>query len=314
MASQEKFPMQTCFIELTGQLGIVNVSGVDAKAFLQGQLTCNMNDITQSQSGLSAHCNLKGRMQGLFRVIQVQESQYWLTMPLTLVPFALKNLQKYALFSKVQMTDSSAMLSVIGIFGDQAKELVAKVCGLPTLSLEVNHCLSVNSEHGLCVICRIPGLTPRYEIYGTHKTILTIECQQALPNIWELLDIQAGLPCVYPQTIDELLPHHVSLDALQGISFNKGCYLGQEIIARMHYKGKIKKHLYHAKILQNEFIPEPGTLILSDPDPVGTVVRASKGFDNSIELLVVLDEQQQGSQNLHLGTFDGPKLAAISRI
>src|SRR5436190_16916910 len=130
--------MQTCFTDLTGQLGIVSVHGVDAKTFLQGQLTCNINDITVNQSALGAHCNLKGRMQGLFRVLQVQENQYWLTMPLALVPFAIKNLQKYALFSKVQILDISATLSMIAIWGDQATTLLAKACKLQTLILKVN--------------------------------------------------------------------------------------------------------------------------------------------------------------------------------
>src|SRR5579872_1880552 len=106
-----------CFTDLP-QLGLISVTGKDAKTFLQGQLTCDLNAITPIQSLLGAHCNLKGRMQALFRVMQWGEDHYVLSLPLSMVSIALSNLQKYALFSKVALKDASNEFVKLAVAGE----------------------------------------------------------------------------------------------------------------------------------------------------------------------------------------------------
>jgi hypothetical protein len=280
----------TFYTELQNQ-GLIQVQGPDAKTFLQGQLTCDLNTVTAQQSQLGAHCNLKGRMISLFRVMQWGPEHYMLSLPLTMVSSALQNLKKYAIFSKVTIDDQSQQFIKIGIAGDQAPSTIA----------------TVNADY----VLQYPDSSlPRFEIYTT--SALTPSFSKKDPLWWAQLDIQAGIPTVYPETIEMFLPHHVNLFALGGIGLEKGCYLGQEIIARMHYKGNIKKKLMYAMIMSSS-APQPGNNIfiegVSSTESPGTIVRAAPSENNAgFECLLVIDNQYADLKNAHLLTPDGPVL------
>lgn len=294
-----------------GQLlstGMIAVSGIDAEAFLQGQLTVNLKNVTASMSQLAAHCNLKGRMQSVFRIIKIQHSQdasYLLLTPKELLPLALTNLKKYAIFSKVTLSEANDF-TLFGLVGSRAPEILG-AADLPmagTLAQDEN------------ILCRLPGIVPRFEIivptslaekFASHYSPNTISINS---EEWERLDIEAGIPAIYPQTQDVLLPHHANLMDLKGISLDKGCYLGQEIIARMHYKGKIKRHMYRALLPKNTEPAYPGDLlpIVDAPNEApGIVVRAAPS-EEGFELLVVLDEQYADFDKIRFKKADGPKL------
>jgi len=198
-------------------IGLIEITG-EAKAFLQGQLTCDLNAITPTHSLLGAHCNLKGRVGSLFRVMQWAPDRYMLSLPLRMVPSSLHDLKKYALFSKVRITDSSFTFYKTGVVGNWAS-----IHTLPHL------------------VHATPITENRYEVFTSEP--LCTEKPPLSSDAWQCLDIVQKLPTVYPETRDCFLPHHLGLFELGGIGLEKGCYLGQEIIARMHYKGKIKKAL-----------------------------------------------------------------------
>jgi folate-binding protein YgfZ len=295
--------------------GIIAVKGIDAKTFLQGQLTVNIDKVTLNQSQLGAHCNLKGRMQALFRIINIQKSEqeepaYLLLLPKSLLADALKNLKKYAIFSKVTLTEMQDF-SAFGIIGEQAAEHLA-IDPLP-----IGGSLISKTDW---IIYRSPGNELRYTAIVPTAKVADFQqsMQKELPplkeEVWELLEIDAGIPTIYPATIDALLPHHVNLTALAGISFDKGCYLGQEIIARMHYKGKIKRHMYRAQLAETVEAPSPGDhiVIVDAPNEApGIVVRAAKN-DEGFQLLVVLDEQYADFENIRFKKADGPKLHRLN--
>ncbi len=166
--------------------GLLKVSGPDAEKLLQGQLTC---DVTKTPC-LGAHCNPQGRVISLFWLF-TEGCDFYLKMPKTLLPIALKALQKYAVFFKV--------------------------------SLEINDSL---------------------EASGSDEE-------------WKLFNIVSNIPTIYPESSEKFLPHDLNLPELGGVSFDKGCYTGQEIIARMQYKAKLKNHLTHTRI-QSENTPVIG--------------------------------------------------------
>lgn len=234
------------------QYGLIGVNGPDAKSFLQGQLTCHMDEVTPKEYLLGAYCNIKGRVQAIFRIFTINGT-YYLRLPLDILNNVMSELKKYAMFSQVQITDATNKFKIIGFCGEQ----------LPYELLNADN------------VFEIPGPRTRYEIYvSPDKTLPMTED----PEIWDLLDIQAGIPNVYAATQNEFLPHHLNLHTLGAIHFKKGCYLGQEIIARMHYKGTIKKTLKHV-IEDTPF--QPG-----DPHPAGQIVSTSKSL-NGYELLVL---------------------------
>lgn len=215
--------------------GLIKITGTDAKKLLQGQLTCNVDDVTPSTSCLGAHCNPQGRVISLFRLFQYQDA-YYLYMPKSLVPIALNALKKYSQFYKVELSDASNELDTI----------------------------------------------------------------QAAIQLDPYTDIQKGIPAIYPETSGKFLPHDINLPNLHAINFDKGCYTGQEIIARMHYRGTPKNHLYFAEIITNHS-PSPGEDIYSDDQQIaGTVVDATLTSNNIYQALIVTSTTHAKDHHLFL--------------
>ncbi len=216
-----------------GGFGLVKISGPEAKKFLQGQLTCNLEEVSETQSRLGAHCNPQGRVLFLFRIFLFQ-SAYYLVLPREIVSSALLSLKKYAPFFKLELSNASE--------------------NSPTALME-----------------------------------------QAAAE-WRYFDLSQGIPQVYPETSALFLPHELKLHELQGLSWDKGCYTGQEIIARMHYKGKLKNHLYRAT-LQTPALPRPGAeLLLVSPagrSPAGFIVDYRQVGYNLYQLLVLTQESNR---------------------
>lgn len=311
---------ENCLVDLS-HIGLLSVQGPDAKSFLQGQVTCNLEEVSLRQSRLGANCNQKGRTQSIFRILQAKDDpvpEYYLVMPKALVLTAAQHLLKFALFSDVQIHEKSANVVRIGLYGPKADHYLAKIVGEQATLLNPYDVIQ-EANLNFCLISRIPGYHPRYEIFGNLESIKALwtqlqSCFKPVSGlVWELLDIQAGLPTIYPQTIDLILPHYANLATLNGISFNKGCYLGQEVIARMHYRGKIKKHMYRAFLAQGAQ-PEPGDpLFASDnAESQGQVVRCSPLYhEEGHELLVILNDELSSFEGVHLHEPGGPLLQRL---
>lgn len=260
------------------EMGVLKVGGIDAKKFLQGQLTCNLDEITPTESRMGAHCNPQGRIISLFHLFQFQDA-YYLLMPANLIAVAMTALKKYALFYKVEITDMNEKWSCLGITGDLS-HLPETIYCLPTAD-SMRHILI--------------GDTKEIE-----KLITTVSEQH---THWKCLDILKGIPYIYLETSGKFLPHELNLDKLNAISFNKGCYTGQEIIARMHYRGKLKSHLYVATI-NSTASPKPGESVFCLQDNharnAGTIVDACTAKANEHQVLLVTDETNAKNNHLFL--------------
>jgi len=256
-------------------LGLLSVSGQDAKKFLQGQLTCNMDEITPSVAHLAAHCNPQGRIISLFRIF-IHNDQYYLQMPKDLIPIAYNNLKKYAVFFKVNLTDESKNLMILG--GE----------GTPPDNLPNDF-----------IILKLADMN-NYEIIGKPEQIKKIFTHyQNDINGWHAQEIAAGIPTIYAVTSEKFLPHELNLQKLNGISFNKGCYTGQEIIARMQYRGKLKNHMYRAR-LKTTIPPQYGNEINNSERSTGSIVDyVSIGY-NIYELLIIASEADVNAGSMYL--------------
>lgn len=160
------------------------------------------------------------------------DGNYYLRMPVDLIEHTMTLLKKYAVFSKVEITDASDVLIGLGIASDDID------------ALEVTD----------CTLMKIPGPLPRYELYGKPKTIDTYwkkligQSTEKDPTFWRTLDIQSGIANIYVDTHGLFLPHRLNYIELDAINFEKGCFLGQEVIARLHYRSQTKHHCYPVKI------------------------------------------------------------------
>ena len=286
--------------------GVLAVRGADAAKFLQGQLTCNLNYLSDTQASLGARCTQKGRMQSSFRIL-LQGDGVLLAMASELLEPQLADLKKYAVFSKSKLTDESAAWVRFGLSNaDQA---------LASLGLELPaETDSVARSDTLIAIRVSPGRSELWvpvEHTEAVRAQLATQLQPADLNQWLLGQIRAGIGQVMPQTRELFIPQMLNLQAVGGVSFKKGCYTGQEIVARMQYLGKLKRRLYRLSLDATE-LPEPGTPLFapSHNSAIGEVVIAAKA-DRTIELLAVLQAEAADSGDVHLGTLEGPGLQLL---
>lgn len=287
--------------------GILAVRGSDAGKFLQGQLTCNLNYLSQEQSSLGARCMVKGRMQSSFRIVP-EGNGLLLAMAHGLIDAQLADLKKYAVFSKATLTDESASWVRFGL--EHAEQ------ALLALGLDVPAADGATvREHGLIAIRVSPG---RVELWVPAEQARNVQQELAGTlsegslNDWLLGQIRAGIGQVFEQTRELFIPQMINLQAVGGVSFKKGCYTGQEIVARMQYLGKLKRRQYRLALAVAD-VPAPGSQIFSPThgSAVGEVVLAA-ACEQGCELLAVISADAVEDDNLHLLSLEGPRLTLLS--
>lgn len=230
--------------------GLLKISGIDATKLLQGQLTCNVEKASSTQAILGAHCNPQGRIVSLFYLWTV-DNAYYLLMQRSMIPIAYAALKKYAIFYKLDMADVSDDITIAG-HASKSPTAIA----LPA---------------------------PATRSITMHETIDSLSDEE-----WASLTIEETIPTIYPETSGKFLPHELNLHTLSAIDFDKGCYTGQEIIARMHYRGKLKKCMYHA-ILHSKNRIAPGADIYKNANIIGNVVSLYKKAEHHYAALIVME-------------------------
>ncbi|UTW11763.1 CAF17-like 4Fe-4S cluster assembly/insertion protein YgfZ [Marinobacterium rhizophilum] len=285
--------------------GIFSVQGPDAEKFLQGQLSCDMKDVSTLGSRLGAHCNIKGHMHSLLRVMRIQDG-FWLRGQRELLPGAQALLKKYMLFSKAQSTDLGDDIVGLGCSGPGAAVLVEKVLG--QVPSEVD---GIYASEGILAV-RVPG--KRFEIWLPRDQALALlpELIEFAPlgttDAWELAEIRAAIPDLRSETVEGFIPQMTNLQALHGVSFTKGCYTGQEIVTRLQHRGQLKRPMYRATV-NSDNRPAPGTALYSaDKDNVGKVVLAAPSGEGQFELLAVIVKELAETTPILLGNQGGPAL------
>ncbi|MDZ3995723.1 folate-binding protein YgfZ [Pseudomonas sp. Teo4] len=286
--------------------GILAVRGSDAGKFLQGQLTCNINYLSPEHASLGARCMVKGRMQSSFRILP-EGNGYLLAMASELLEAQLADLKKYAVFSKATLTDESAAWARFGLQGGAA--------ALDALGMAQPATAGATVRHERLIAIGVS--TDRVELWVPAEQADAVREQlaAALPegsvNDWLLGQIRAGIGQVTGPTRELFIPQMINLQAVDGVSFKKGCYTGQEIVARMQYLGKLKRRQYRLALDQQE-APAPGAEIFSPThgSSVGEVVIAAN-TDQGCELLAVLSAEAVEDDNLHLGGLEGPRLTLL---
>lgn len=297
-----KITMKNNYADLV-DLGLIRISRKDAKPFLQGQLTCDLEEINKEQSRLGAHCDVKGRIIAIFRLFFYQHNYYFLLQQSTL-PLLLASLQKYAVFSNVVLTEVSENWRKIGLYGPTIKDLLKE----QELYVAQENGIA-ESEHKLSL--SIPGPVPRSILLAPVSDsigLIETKLEQQSLNHWHLLDIMAGIPTIYPETSGQFTPHQLNFPEIGGVSFNKGCYIGQEIIARTHYLGKSKSRLDRVGFQAND-PPLPGTPLFDyeQKNEIGTLIMCAKEQGDRYEALVCL-QIQAISHSIRLGSLEGPAL------
>lgn len=269
---------------------LIKISGDDAQTFLQGQFSNDVKLLTETISHLSSYNTPKGRILACFRLYMIG-SDYYMRLPSEIAERTVKRLRMFVMRSKVVLEDLSQTRILVGLSGPDAESLISdRVSKLPK---DVDQ---VGTDNGLTVI-RVPGIHPRYEISGDITAMQSVWGQlteKAMPvgaDAWALLDIHAGIPNIYSDTLEEFVPQMVNLHALNGVNFKKGCYTGQEIVARMHYLGKLKKRMFLIHV-DGSTAPRPkDDLFEADSEntqSVGQIVDAVSSPKGGFDALAVI--------------------------
>lgn len=283
-------------------LGLIRVSGPDALSFLQGQFCNDLHQLSAETSQINGYANPKGRLIAVFRCFLI-EQDYYLLLPQNLISKVIERLSKYILRAKVKIDNASNDLGRIGIAGEAADNLVATYLSAPPETV------NALSRIGDVTLIRIPGVQTRYLLIADHRRIyglwsqLMSEAQPVGEDAWSLLDIRAGIPSIYLQTSEAFVPQMVNLDRIDGLSLKKGCYPGQEIVARMHYLGKLKRRMYRFRCAHGQLsagMPVHDG-IKDDADEAGMIVDARPHPEGGCEGLAVLRIDAEAHNQLQAG-------------
>jgi len=318
-------------------LAVLTVSGKDAASFLQGQITCNIHDLSEIKSSMGALCNPKGRAIATFLLIKTG-SAFLMVLPVELLQTVKKRLSLYILRSDVVLTDSSDELCLIGLsttapvhrppFSGGVAPCAPE--GIPPASLQSS--APESATGALFSTSQQDVIT----VYLGHRRLIAASPEQAVAlwtertrhgyqpansAHWRYLDIVSGLPWLTTETSEAFIPQTLNLDKLGGISFNKGCYTGQEVIARMHYLGKAKKAMFLAECSTPD-IPAPNSIIIDDnlindsapsgaePEQTAGRVLLAERQGASCKLLIVIQISDTGAYRLRLA--DQHKLTILT--
>lgn len=294
-------PPPSAFYHLT-HLAILEVTGEDASQFLQGQLTCNINDVTESKASIAAFCNAKGRVISTLIVAKTQNG-FRLMLPDSLAETVLKKLQMYVLRSKVKLCPSTC-LSLYGVSGTELKTPIA----LPEDSFDCSQ-----NQNLICI--KMPSTQPRF-LFVVNTSASEDEIFRNVTDSdlaeWCYQDISSGLPWFDVSQTEHYIPQMLNIDQLGGISFNKGCYTGQEIIARTHYLGKSKRQLYLAECSIS--LAHEAKFVVLDPEnqtKCGDVV-AMQALEQNTRMLIVLQTVDDSLKTLILDNQDHTSINLIA--
>lgn len=291
MTSHKLTTNPTPFLVELHQTQLLLIEGPDASKFLQGQVSCDVRELSTQVTRIGAQCNPKGRILLTFRALQMDAETIALRIPTAMLDNAKTTLGKYIVFSKAKLRDGNNDYRLFGLYGDNAKEVATEVFNvLPSdnegwVEKEGNFLIQLAQDRFECWI-KSPDTDTFAQLLANRTTAGSV-------NEWELLNIRSGIADIYPTTLELFTPQEINFQLINGINFRKGCYTGQEIVARLHYRGKLKRHMYHFEFSGSQ-LPTPGTALVNATtgNACGYLVAAAFSANNKIEILASLLDQQ----------------------
>jgi folate-binding protein YgfZ len=291
-------------------LSVLRIAGPDAAAFLQGQFTDDVAALHPGEAEYGAWCSPKGRMLANFLIRRRGESIFELLLPQSLSDAIAKRLRMFVLRSRVTVADASDESIRLGVGGPDAGQAIGGALGEPPA-------VGAAASLGEALVTALPG--PRYVVTVAPGDAapcwerLAPVCRPAGFVAWQWLTLRAGVPVITAPTSDQFVPQAANWDALGGISFQKGCYAGQEIVARTQYLGRLKERL--ALLHLDGSAPAPGERLYSPAfgeQACGTIVNAAAAPGGGSDMLAVLQLAAAESGDVHLGAPRGPALRLLA--
>lgn len=291
--------------------GLLRFEGDDAQSFLQGQLTNNVTVLDASLSQYTGYCTPKGRLLAVM-LLWLHDHSYFMMVPAELCESLRKRLSMYILRSKVKAADVTSEHALFGLTGACAQSFLA------TLMETVPHALHAVAHGNGASILHLP--VNRFLLVVPASQAAAIEAalsKDAPPqseHFWAALDIEAGIPTVAAATQEQFIPQAINFDLINAVSFNKGCYPGQEIVARTHFLGKLKQRMVRAHLHTAE-MPAPGDKLYSQAfgdQASGMIVNSQCTAPNEHAVLAVVQTSDIATTSVHWKSPAGPVLEMAS--
>lgn len=257
------------------------LEGPDVDRFLQGQVTCDIEQLTLQQSLPGAACTPKGRAYALFRLVRLSPERVLIRFPESLSDRISQQLSKYLAFFKAELKPAEDW-ALLGVIGEaRAQELTTELPDVLNAATPAGNGILVRTSP-------LPDGRSRFELWWNTAEGHAPEADQS-SAAWQLSELMSGLTQLNDTTTEQYVPLNLNLQAYGGVSFTKGCYTGQEIIARMHHLGQLKKSLFRLEAQFLDTVPAPGDrLVDDDGNALGEVTDSIGTGENGAQLLSVL--------------------------
>ena len=286
---------------------LISFTGDDAVAFLHAQLTSDVDQVLPGVTQYSGYCSPKGRLLATFLVWRLQD-EVLLELPASLREPIQTRLARYVLRAKVKVSDATARYRLFGASGGGAGAALAGAFGaVPKVAHQT-------IESGGVRIAALPIDRYAVLVHTEDADAARGRLETAFAHsgdAWSALDVEAGVPVITAATQDEYVPQMVNLDLVGGVSFNKGCYPGQEIVARMHYLGRLKQRMYRVRIPGVERIAPGEPLYSAEFGPeqsCGAILWTGACRDGGCEALAVIQKASADAGDVRFGALTGPRV------
>jgi folate-binding protein YgfZ len=290
------------------EFGVIAASGGDAAPFLHAQTTNDVAKLAPDAVQLNAYCNAKGRLLAVFTNWRGADAIY-LQLPREILPAVRKRLSMFVLRAKVALTDASDEWTALGLIGRGAARLLQEASGLPqpvNASVALGETRIVRLRPSPRVDERFLLLVPARDLVDWLARLRA--AQRVDSGAWWWSQIDAGVPDVFAATQEKFVPQMINLEVLGGVNFRKGCYPGQEVVARSQYLGKLRRRMSIAHV---EGRAAAGADVYADGEaqPVGTVVMAATAPGGGMDLLFECPVEKMGAGVLRAGGPGGPAVS-----
>ena len=279
--------------------GVIRVQGADAASFLHSQLTQDTQSLPEGEARLAGYCSPKGRLLASFVVWRADPDTLLLACSADLLPPTLKRLSMFVLRAKAKLGDASAELPLHGLVGEPARRMLG--ADAPPQPWSVRRV-------GTAQVLRLPDVQGRARyLWCSPAEAGAPELPPLPPSAWAWLEVMSGVPRITAATAEQFVPQMVNLEAVEGVNFRKGCYPGQEVVARSQYRGTLKRRSF---LFRCGAAAQPGQEVFHSADPsqpAGMVVNAASLGDRHAALVEVKLAALDGG-SLHLGAPEGPLL------
>ncbi len=293
--------------ELLSTLGVILATGEEAASFLQGQLTNDVASMSPDQARLAGYCTAKGRLLGQFTVLR-QGADLFLITDKALLPALVKRLSMFVLRAKCKLRDVSDDFVITGLKGSTPE--LSEACGIDLSGTSAQMQVKRNSDNSKTAVIWFSSDEAQRVLLlsATDRSIELLETPEG-EKFWAHDDILCGIPQIESRTVETFVPQMVNLDLIGGVNFQKGCYPGQEIVARSHYLGKMKRRMHLGHVITDTLAPGADIFASTHPnEPAGKVVSAAKDVNNNTVFLFEVSSDLLEGATLHLNTLEGPEV------